>query len=88
MFSIKSYSEKTPNANCMQVEFPGLTVYFSYQTPVAFSCDGKLVVRKNDWGPTTGKHLGWLDGGNKKNRLPAKEFQEQLEKAWDSVRSN
>ena len=36
-------------------------------------------VRENDWGPTTGKHLNWLDGGDKKGRLPSEAFEQKLE---------
>jgi hypothetical protein len=57
-----------------------VTVYFSYETPVAFEAPGHgLVVRENDWGPTTGKHLNWIDGGNHKLRLPGSEFEKQLQ---------
>ena len=36
------------------------------------------MVRVNDWGPTTGKHLNWIDGGDHKNRLPGSEFEQLL----------
>jgi len=39
------------------------------------------VVRKNDWGATTGKHLNWIDGGAKADRLGADAFQGKLEMA-------
>jgi hypothetical protein len=39
----------------------GITVWFSYQTPVAFRVGvGKITIRTNNWGPTTGKHLNWI----------------------------
>jgi len=45
----------------------------------AFRVDGhRRVVRQNDWGPTTGKHLKWIDGGDKKNRVDSETF----EKLW------
>ena len=34
-----------------------------------------LVVRENNWGPTTGKHLNAIDGGDKKARLSADAFE-------------
>jgi hypothetical protein len=41
--------------------------YFSYKTLVAVRAPGHgLIVRENVWGPTTGKHLNWIDGGNKR----------------------
>lgn len=42
----------------------GRDFYFSYQTLVAFRIRGRLVVRRNIWGPTTGKHLNWIDEGS------------------------
>jgi len=40
-------------------------VWFSYRTPVAFSVDDRPpVVRRNAWGPTTGRHLNAIDGGD------------------------
>ena len=36
----------------------GLEIWFSYFTPIAFQFHGKeLVIRENDWGPTTGRHM-------------------------------
>jgi len=56
-------------------------IYYSYNTPIAFrsfkTCG--LVVRQNDWGTTTGKHLNWIDGGNKKERIPGNVFEKLLE---------
>ena len=37
---------------------PEFSVWFSYQTPIAFKVNGKrAVMRENDWGPTTGRHM-------------------------------
>ena len=42
--------------------------YGGYRTPVAFRVDGhNRVVHVNDWGPTTGKHLKWIDGSTSKD---------------------
>ena len=50
--------------------------WFSYKTLVAFQkCGEPLAVRQNDWGPTTGKHLNAIDGGNKKKRLTSLMFE-------------
>ena len=38
-------------------------------TPVALEIDGQLKVSENQWSVTTGRHLTWIDGGNKKARL-------------------
>jgi len=72
---IKSYSENTDQANCMVVYMDNIAIWYSYKTPVAFKVLGKpLDVRQNDWSTTTGKHLNWIDGGNKKDRIPGAEF--------------
>lgn len=61
----------------------GLTVYFSYNTPIAFyTMNTGLVVRQNDWSNTTGGHLNAIDGGDaeaKKKRLRGEDFEVQLD---------
>ena len=52
----------------------GNDFYFSYNTLVAFTYKGNLYVHANDWGNTTGKHLNWIDGGDKKARLSHEDF--------------
>ena len=44
--------------------------------------DGHLKVSQNQWSITTGKHLTWIDGGDKvkKLRLKPEEFNELVEK--------
>lgn len=64
----------------MRATIGSLTLYFSYQTVVAFNDSEGLKVVENQWGPTTGKHLNTIDGGNKSARLPADEFEEALKK--------
>jgi hypothetical protein len=76
-----NYASSNYGAHCLRVTLPNLTVWFSYQTPVAFETDGKRVVRHNSWGPTTGKHLNAIDGGNHKGRVSAEEF----EKLWSEM---
>lgn len=56
-------------------------LYYSYETIVAFrlhALSGSAIVRQNDWGVTTGKHLNWIDGGNKKARIPGEQFETML----------
>ena len=82
--SYGQYSSGNYGAHTLCVEMPGVTVWFSYQTPVAFRVFGpeaRFVVRENDWGPTTGKHLKWVDGGNKKDRVSGEEF----ERLWQEL---
>ena len=53
-------------ANLTRFELEKVTVWYSFTTPVAFQRgDGPLIVRENQWGNTTGRHLKRLDGGDK-----------------------
>lgn len=72
------YKSGNYGANSLQVSIGALTLYFSYETIVAFRGADGLKVRQNDWSNTTGKHLNWIDGGDKKNRLPGQQFEELL----------
>lgn len=73
---------KTKGANLTKVVIGPLTLWFSYETLIAFQMRSeKLIVRENDWGATTGKHLAQIDGGgidNKKNRLPYDLFAQEF----------
>jgi hypothetical protein len=71
-------------SNCVGMCIGNLTLWFSYTTLVAFKESARgLVVVKNYWGPTTGKHLNWIDGGNKAARVSRETFGE----AWTEVLS-
>lgn len=63
----------------------GRNFYFSYRTVVAVTVPGKgKIVHQNYWGTTTGKHLNWIDGGDKEakaRRLSYEEF-EATAKEW------
>lgn len=74
--SYGNYSSDNYGAHCLCVSMGPITVWFSYKTPVAFQVDGSpKVVRQNEWGPTTGKHLNAIDGGDKKARVDAQTFE-------------
>lgn len=74
-------------ANTTVLHVGKLTVWFSYKTPVAFQLSGGVrVVRKNDWGVTTGRHLNAIDEGStdhtrKGNRVDAETFERLLGEA-------
>lgn len=52
--------------NFVAVELGDKTVWFSYETPIAFYTPKTGdVIRQNEWSATTGKHLNYLDGGDK-----------------------
>jgi len=76
--SYGNYSDKMGNIRALVFSFGSFEIYYSYKTPVAFRHNGRLVVRENDWGPTTGKHLNWIDGGNKSGRIQGGEFELEL----------
>lgn len=79
--SYGNYSSDNYGAHSLRFDIGIMTVWFSYTTPVAFQSSGKLVVRQNDWGPTTGKHLNWIDSGDsqsKKERVAGSEFERLL----------
>jgi len=84
MSNLPEILESGPNT--LTIGLPGnKRIYFSYKTPIAFYTPKiGLVVRQNDWSTTTGKHLNAIDGGNKAERIPCKEFEERLE-LWFSA---
>ena len=52
----------------------GNKFYFSYKTLVAFRKRGnKMVITKNYWNTTTGKHLNWINR-DKKDRVDQDTF--------------
>lgn len=65
-------------ANFHMVDLGKVCVWFSYETPIAFKADKfPTVVRENVWGATTGKHLNWVDGGDKEakeRRVSSEDF--------------
>ncbi len=80
-----NYSSENYGAHALCFEIPNKgRVYFSYKTPVAFSTpQSGLRVRKNTWGPTTGKHLNAIDGGNKSKRIDGERFESELAVAFN-----
>ena len=78
------YSSDNYGANSIALEVGSRTLYFSYDTVVAFrghNSEGKYFdcVCENCWGPTTGKHLNWINP-NKDARLDYDNFQKELQK--------
>lgn len=74
-----NYASPNHGVHALRVHVFGLTLWFSYETLVAFCpLEGLRVVRQNAWGCTTGKHLGWIDGGSAeahKARVSSAEFE-------------
>ena len=78
------YSSDNYGVNSLEFTIGNLSVYFSYKTPVAFSTPGRFVIRENDWGSTTGKHLNWLES-DKSKRISGVEFEEELKKVLERI---
>ena len=72
------YSSDNYGAHTQEIDIGSVRLFFSYDTVVAFNDNGRNIVCENVWGTTTGKHLNWIDGGNKKGRLASEEFDQQL----------
>jgi hypothetical protein len=77
-------------ANYYATTTAGLTVFYSYQTPIAFidPQTGRCVARVNDWSTTTGGHISKADGGTKEakaRRLSGDDFERALKAAMQTV---
>lgn len=69
----------------LQLFIGSLTIWFSYDTPVAFMVHGcPKVISENRWGVTTGKHLNAIDR-DKSNRIPFGDMISQLEGHLEDV---
>jgi len=77
------YNENTAK-NAPYVEVNGVTFYLSYETVVAVSYGLGLKVIKNQWGPTTGKHLNWISTDHS-IRLDPADFVKEEEKAMEKA---
>lgn len=65
-----------PNFN--RVDSGKVSVWFSYETPIAFTNSrGETVIRKNVWGSTTGKHLNAVCS-DKSVRIDGESFENRL----------
>lgn len=74
-----------------QVILGGVTLWFSYETLVAFRVGGMNVLRSNEWGATTCRHLNTIAGGaGLGRRVEEAEFQRLYrelveEREWGGV---
>jgi len=80
--SYGNYASDNYGVNSLKVVLETITLYYSYETIIAYrDIQDGLVVHQNVWGVTTGKHLNWIDGGNKTDRLDGDNFDEMLQAA-------
>lgn len=80
--SYGNYPSDNYDAHSLRIEFDNLTLWLSCDTIVAFRGGGyPRMVRQNDWGMATGKHLNAIDGGDKKGRIPGEKFETMLQDA-------
>lgn len=65
--SYGKYSSDNYGVNSLKVTFNNFTLYYSYDTIVAYDdIDDGLVCSENVWTVTTGKHLNWIEPDKKK----------------------
>lgn len=78
---IKSYGQYTNDnygAHTLCVDLGNIALYYSYSTIVAYvDYTDCLVCCQNRWGPTTGKHLNWIQPDHSK-RLDSEAFDKML----------
>jgi len=86
-FSVEPYGyDGNYGTNALKVTIGNVTIWYSYDQPVAFETHATgLVVCENAWTRTTGKHLNIIDGGDKGSRLPVAEFEKKLQAAISNV---
>lgn len=73
------------NGKLTTVTAGSLTMYFSYETCIGFKkWADELVLSKNIWSSTTGKHLNHIDP-DKEYRVDHGEFKKQLAKALEAT---
>ena len=58
--SYGGYASDNYGAHSLAVDIGSLTLYFSYDTVVAYQDKGDFHICKNRWGTTTGRHLNRL----------------------------
>jgi hypothetical protein len=80
---------RSMNDNLTRVDVGDLTLWFSYETPVAYLAPGEeRQVSENVWSATTSRHLNDIDGGTKEakaRRVPHTLFTHRLGVLMDSI---
>lgn len=80
---------RSENGNLTRIYIGSVTLWFSYETCIAYKLPGESrVVSENIWSNTTGRHINAIDGGTKeakKARRPRAEFQAGLVELMDDI---
>lgn len=85
--SYGNYSSSNYGVHCLKFVIGNLHLWYSYDTPIAFETPATgLVIRENAWGPTTGKHLNWIDS-NKQRRISGEAFEQKLAETIQSYQT-
>ena len=79
LVNVWNYCDTSDKSKAVTIK--NLTLYFSYETIIAFSDDTETAIVKNGWSMTTGKHLNSIDR-DKNKRIDYKEFKEKLTRAF------
>lgn len=74
------YSSDNYGAHTLEVDLGLLSLFYSYDTIVAFCDEQGLVCSVNQWTVTTGKHLNWIQP-DKKQRVNGETFNKLLAEA-------
>lgn len=83
LWDVKSFVQyDEPMTNLVHIILVGgLVVWFSYNKLVAFKVHDKRYVMENHGNPQMGRHLNYIDGGDRRSRVPQSMF-ENLLKAY------
>ena len=86
MISVWNYGNYSSDnyGSCRAISIGNITLYFSYDTIVAFSIGNKLTISENVWSNTTGKHLNFINP-DKSIRIPYEEFKKKLETLEEAI---
>ena len=76
---MRNYSSDNYGAHSIAMNIGNVTLWWSYDTVIAFSTGYPVVVSENNWGPTTGKHLNAINDDHS-TRLPRGKFEKELTK--------
>jgi len=87
-----NYASDNYGAHTMRLRLGRFTLWYSYNTVIAFTGPGMPLIGRsiwcceNCWGPTTGKHLNFIEP-DKTKRVPVDEFEKELSRILSRIDS-